>query len=135
MSKWDTLAASSPVNAGAARSAFGGGAVYREPTEKFSEKFWTAPPPLRPQSMLRGIVNLTGLRVGRLTVVGVLDAPSRSRHRATWVCRCTCGGYCGRWARSLTSPATDPRTVMCQRCAYVQRLRENGSSHRVTTGR
>jgi hypothetical protein len=53
--------------------------------------------------------NLTGLKVGRLTVIGY-----SSEFKRRWVCRCACGMYCLRKSKGLTS--TENPVLPCHQC-------------------
>jgi hypothetical protein len=125
--RWATLAASAPVNRDAATGAFGGGAAYAEPGNIMSEWHWPSPPPLA--RVTRGGIDLTGLRVGRLHVIGLLQRDN-NRQPGVWVCRCTCGDYCGRKAKALRNPDAKPETMMCQRCEHTQRIQFHGTISR-----
>lgn len=59
--------------------------------------------------------DLTGKRFGRFTVIG-LSAEKRSR----WVCRCDCGNYEMRRAKSVQNPANDfDRCIICRKTLYI----------------
>ncbi len=53
------------------------------------------------------VIDLTGMRFGRLTVLG--RAENRDRKRAMWLCKCDCGDEKIVWGYSLRSG----RTVSC----------------------
>ena len=70
---------------------------------------------------------LTGQKIGRLTVLGRSDrwATRGSRKRQLWECRCDCG----RVTYKATDQLTNPDMSMCQVCAgaySAQKARENG---------
>lgn len=69
-------------------------------------------------------VDLTGLRVGRLTVVGV----SAVRNKR-WVCRCACGMYTHRTSAALKKGIAAPCT-QCYKLAMARR-----SEHYRRTGK
>jgi hypothetical protein len=57
--------------------------------------------------------NLTGLKIGRFTVVGL------SSNSPSWVVRCACGRYCYRRAKALKVKELEAAiSVMCPRCAH-----------------
>lgn len=128
---WDAVLASSPLNATAA-TVTSKGYDYSPPVT-FSETVWDAPPPMTPVGRMHlanaSFVDLTGRRVGRLTVLGI----ARDNHRASgsggglWVCRCSCGRYVGRRAKSLKAASAE---AMCNECDYTRKLREAASGDR-----
>ncbi len=78
--------------------------------------------------------NITGLRSGRLVVLGLLDQRSENRRKrkgkkgrrkmSQWVVRCDCGRYEVRSARAMRS--TENKEDRCQACwklADIQRRR------------
>jgi len=91
---------------------------------------WSAPPLM--QRFDPGPFNkpdLTGLRVGRFTVVGYLHSSVSPKSRARWVVRCACGDYASRRTRALrkwmtAAPAeNEGRTGdRCHRCAALQQI-------------
>lgn len=71
--------------------AMGGGKAYSPPQQSDQPTHY-APPPLRalPDDPL--LDDLTGMRFGRLVVLG-LAAAGFDGKKARWSCRCTCGKY------------------------------------------
>ena len=68
-------------------------------------------------------VDLTGLKVGKLTVLGVADFPDRrEKTPAAWVVRCVCGYYETRRAKTLRKPGYAERAE-CSECHYVAELK------------
>lgn len=73
-----------------------------------------------------GAKDVTGLRVGRLTVVGYWGRNSNggkgtgARHR--WVVRCDCGMYSVRRVTSLQKSLTAGRSDCCQRCKALDAI-------------
>lgn len=113
-----TLATSAPINADAAKIRDGGGEHYVS-RKKFSGDHWTAPQPLRPVPW--NCPDLTGKKLGRLTVVGLLDG-SRHAKGARWLVRCTCGDYESRRSKALTNPKNaGDRCDVCRHKVYLQR--------------
>ena len=66
-------------------------------------------------------INLTGSKVGKLTVLGMADFPGR-KHHAAWVVRCVCGYYETRKAKALRDTAYAERAA-CSECDYVAELK------------
>lgn len=67
-------------------------------------------------------VDLTGIKAGRLTVIGIAAGRDQEKHR--WVVRCQCGDYELRRAKIIKQWAADGCTagVMCHECSYTQKL-------------
>ncbi|OCJ05302.1 hypothetical protein A6U87_14965 [Rhizobium sp. AC44/96] len=70
-------------------------------------------------------VDLTGIKAGRLTVLGIAaDLYLSSGQR--WVVRCVCGAYEVRRAKYLKSCAAGEKTgddePMCSACSYTRKL-------------
>ena len=62
-------------------------------------------------------VNLTGFRVGRLSVIG----PARD-FNGKWVVRCDCGKYSTRRAKSIKNPENvQDRCEHCRNLAFLKR--------------
>ena len=61
--------------------------------------------------------DLTGQRIGRLTVIARSDkrSPRGKRTTPVWECRCDCGAICYK----ATDTLTNPETSMCARCAEL----------------
>lgn len=68
--------------------------------------------------------NITGLKVGRLTVLGLaVEQPRQgSSTGASWVVRCACGAYEHRKAKALKSPAY-ARRAMCSQCDNLEEIK------------
>jgi hypothetical protein len=116
---WDAILASAPLNATAGKVTGKGEAL--KPATAFHETVWDAPPPMvrigPAHFNNRSFADLTGLRVGRLLVIGVAAEGNR------WVCRCACGSYVGRRA----GPLKTGKTTMCDACNYTEKLRWQAS--------
>ena len=70
--------------------------------------------------------DLTGQRIGKLTVIGRSDQYGSRGKRQTqlWECRCDCGAY----TYKATDTLTNPDVSMCQNCAAqyaITKAREN----------
>lgn len=68
--------------------------------------------------------NLGGMKFGRLTVIGY-----SSEHSGKWVCRCSCGMYCLRRAKALTS--TVHPVLPCHQC-YRLAVKRKSERFRLT---
>lgn len=129
---WDAILASAPLNATA--GAVVGKGVHFEPApdQPFTAFEWDVPPPLKSPELLRkrepNFVDFTGTRFGRLLVIGLAadshDTTVDGSRGALWVCRCACGRYAGRRARSIKKASPDAR---CDHCNYTKRLRDAAS--------
>lgn len=118
---WDRIISSTPLNTDAAKARDGGGFSWSPEVSFAPGKVHThAPPKMRPVPLNRTCPNLTGLKVGKLTVVGL--AAKTTSDGAAWVVRCVCGYYETRKARTLRRPdyATE---AMCDECRYMRELR------------
>ncbi len=119
---WDAILASTPLNSTAAKVT-GKGTGFA-PAVTFLERVWDAPPTLaRINNTHRAnpsFVDLTGERIGRLTVLGLAAGES-----GLWACRCACGRIVGRRAKGLKEKSSE---AMCNACDYTRKLRENGAS-------
>lgn len=121
---YDRLASSAPLNKAAAADYSATGEAFEPKTIEWR---WDTPPPMRP--IPPDAPSLLGLRVGRLRVVGLLDAEPKRREMglskpakgARWVVRCDCGAYEARKSKTLTDPKNIPR-LMCSHCDYVSQL-------------
>lgn len=77
-------------------------------------------PHLRLKWATQDSFNITGLKVGWLTVVGLSEEKNNR-----WVCRCVCGKYVFRSAKSLRrAKSVDDK---CLHCAKLDYLRERSS--------
>jgi hypothetical protein len=149
---FDAVAPLTPANLTSGRVASAG--VHFDPKVHMPAGYqhWDAPPPMRPFVNPHGnATDLTGKKVGRLTVLGLLDDPDRASDGASvmrWVVRCTCGDYEARRPTSLMA-ALNSRldasegsgAVCCLVCSYQDKIRrryaEEGSrplSHFINGG-
>lgn len=122
---WDAVIASAPLNKDAAVARDGKG-THWTPEMKLSrgKVRHFAPIPTKPLKMMYMATNLTGLRVGKLTVVGLADFPERNKKRpAAWVVRCVCGYYETRTAKALRNPAFVATNHECDECRYLTELK------------
>lgn len=121
---WDAILASAPLNA-TAGSVTGKGYVY-EPAKKVTHLEWDVPPPLVPVGRQHArnpsFTDFTGHRYGRLTVLGMIrDTSVSGDSGAQWVCRCACGKYVARRAKSVRKANPDDRCSLCQHAAFLVR--------------
>lgn len=120
---WDAILASAPLNVTAGRVVSKG--VDFVPAAQPTEHSWDGPPAMvrigRHHRANPSFVDLTGRRVGRLTVLGMAHGLGKEAIGALWVCRCTCGRYVGRRAKSLKT--IKPEEAMCGTCRYTAHLR------------
>lgn len=64
-------------------------------------------------------INLTGTRIGWLTVIGRYGG---NKSKARWVCRCNCGNYTLRSRRAILNLENrGDRCVICRNLAYLKR--------------
>jgi hypothetical protein len=123
---WDAILASAPLNATAAAVTSRSSGI--RPLQALSpEHSWEAPPRLATISAaLRadpGFVDLTGRRVGRLLVLGLVDGAGKNG--AMWACRCACGRYVGRKTKNLKGGTA----IGCNECTYTDKLRKDASGN------
>jgi len=128
MTDFDRIAASAPVNAASARQM--GIGIQWSPIVELQDYFPDRPP-MKPESFylaksLRNgeWVDFRGKTFGRLTVLGVME--KAGNEPASWVCRCQCGGFCTRKAKSLKVAMRGGNSFvpMCGCCDYQRKLRE-----------
>jgi hypothetical protein len=122
-SSLDRIPASVPVNRQAAVVI--GKGVHWEPAKTLIQPWdaWQETPlPIFPLTS-SGAVNLAGLRVGRLTVLGFGGSGGKGiSHRGRWVVRCTCGMYGHHKAKFLRSENAKI-SAMCPKCHYLVKLK------------
>lgn len=111
-----------PIDATAKR-VVSSGTRYEVPKAALTtEVVSDTPLPTRP---VKDGVDLTGVVFGYLTVVGL-----SSDRNGRWVCRCVCGQYCYRRARSMRSATDSPPA--CPKCCHGFHLQR--VSHYISTG-
>lgn len=118
----DRILTSRPVNRQAAMVTARG--IHWEPAKNLTPPGFVrllAPPPMRPiPNGYRPEENITGLKVDRLTVIGLAEnEPGKSGAR--WVVRCSCGAYEQRRWRFLVSDKAKAR-AMCSHCGYTREM-------------
>ena len=118
----DLSANTAPVNSTAAR-VIGKGVDYEYSLPEH-EVVSDMPLPVKTLHQTIGLkINHTGASFGWLTVIG-LSATAKAR----WVCRCVCGRYCLRKARSIGNP--DNIYDRCQHCTHLAVLKKNAEYRR-----
>jgi len=81
----------------------------------------------------RHILDITGLRFGRLTAVGLAKKSKEQKH--VWVCRCDCGRFVHRKRKVLTrlndhrAHAGDTRVDRCSECNKLETLKRKKARH------
>lgn len=126
---WDAILASAPLNATAGRVTAKGWEYT--PDIAASAQEWDGPPEIvRPsETHLRNpcFVDLTGVKYGRLVVLGMMQ--ETSGNSALWVCRCACGKYVGRRAKAIKTQKGD----RCVGCDHTRHLAEAASGNNART--
>lgn len=119
--EWDRVISSTPLNTDAAKARDGGGVHWTPELRQAPGKVRShAPLPMRPPPKAPSCPNLVGLKVGKLTVIGM--AAKRTSDGAAWVVRCVCGYYETRKARVLRRPDYVAE-AMCDECRYLSELK------------
>lgn len=72
-----------------------------------------------PTGPLSADFDLTGWRVGELTVIRLLD--DRYNGSRVWSCRCDCGSVLRRTTGNLAATLRDGRNTSCRQCAWEYR--------------
>lgn len=127
---FDRIAASAPLNTTASVVRDGSGEHWT-PHKPFDQRVHSdvpipcAPPP-------QGATDLTGLRAGRLLVIGFHSR--RKKSGRMWVVRCQCGAYEVRKGSKLTEdrPAAAPE-LTCLDCETLRHAQH--AHHAAVTGR
>ena len=126
---WDAVAASTPLNTTAS-------VVRDSPGEHWTplvmDQRIHSDVPIPCAVLPTGAPNLTGLRVGRLVVIGYHSR--RKKNGRMWVVRCQCGAYEVRKASKLTAerPADAPE-LTCVDCEALRHAQH--AHHAAVTGR
>jgi hypothetical protein len=111
---FDKILASRPVNK-AAGAVLGRG-VHWDGSGKEARKTWDGPPKTRP--VPANVEDLTGVRFGRLVVLGLMDG---SQGKPRWVVRCSCGLFEVRKGQAVKNP--ENANDRCSKCGYWHHLR------------
>ena len=117
---FDKLLASRPVNQAAARTM--GRGVHYEPDKIIIQCHWTAPPATISVSQVTDLrfIDLSGVKFGRLTVIGYLGKPNPKKS-ARWLVRCACGDYESRASKAIRNP--ENRGDRCDKCRHLAFLK------------
>lgn len=75
-----------------------------------------SPMPIPIKEVAPEIVDLTGAKFGRLTVVGLAE-----QGKSRWVCRCSCGNYVLRRSQTVQKAAPDAACPQCYLLAVSKR--------------
>jgi len=121
----DRIISSRPVNRAAGMQLARG--EHWEPQANIIDYFRDMPKIKKPDAATIGsgtFKDFTGQRFGNLVVIGMMD--KKSNTRASWICRCVCGGYCSRSAKSLHTASCGGNSFVdrCGRCKYQEGLRD-----------
>lgn len=94
---------------------------------------WDTPPPtvntLQRKPTEKRPIDYTGRTFGRLTVMFYFGCTKRNSNgngggqdRQKWACRCTCGRYVIRSAKTISSPKDpDDKCQQCRQLAYLKK--------------
>jgi hypothetical protein len=132
---FDRIITSVPANATAGRVMSRG--VHWEPEGQMPPglKHWKAPPPMRAYEVRgasKGNTDLTGNAFGRFKVLG-LWAETAGGGEARWVCRCACGDFEVRTARTIKSamaglPDQNSLAFQCYYCLSWKQIQHRYKS-------
>lgn len=122
---FDKIATSAPVNRTAAMQTASGDAWV--PTINILDWYPDQPKLANIDRAARlnpEFKDFTGMKFGFLTVLGLMDKKSDNTP-ASWVCRCVCGSFCTRRAKSIKNGIARGNTFIdrCGMCQYQARLR------------
>ena len=93
--------------------AVSGGEQYHNP-KKITCAHWEIQPPLRRYVNCNNFVDLSGRKVGRLTVLGL-----HAKLPGAWVVRCSCGDFETRKAKAISNPENfGDRCSKCRQLAF-----------------
>lgn len=133
---FDKIMTGTPLNSTAGRVTSKGEHYTPSVAVPYFHAHWDAPPAMRP-FVGDPTQNLTGTKVQRFTVIGLLDDPNGSKWRGRrWVVRCVCGDYEARSAKAITklldpTYAPNPQEGRCFNCSHtslIQRRYEKKGS-------
>ena len=123
----DAVAPLFPVNRTAGRVAAKGDQFNFVPAR--DQKTSHVPCPSRPPPADSSFVDLTGQRIGKLTVIGYArDQGSKQTSGSLFNVKCVCGLYEQRRRKALTCPEYSKRAA-CSECDRVQQNREMYGVH------
>lgn len=102
-----------------------------DPDKKVANLDSDLPIPFRSPNALelktKSFVDLTGLKFGFFSVIGIYQGGSTKRGMR-WVCRCVCGRYAVRVTKSLRNPANQQDS--CEMCRHSAHLKRKASQQR-----
>jgi hypothetical protein len=102
-----------PVNKTAARVVSSG--VHYDSPKKIVQRHWSTPPPTIAITNKGGdFKDLTGVRFGRFTVVGLYQ-------EGLWLVRCACGDFETRRSKAVNNP--NNKQDRCENCRQTVHLR------------
>lgn len=136
----EEIARRRPIDVTAARVTQAG-PKNMEPSKRQSSDHGTRPAPWPMIPVPSWLVDVTGVRCGSLTCLGLSDVVAghhsfSRQQRARWVCRCVCGYYVLRSRKSLLNPKND--LDACDRCLhrqYLQRQERRKADGEISGGR
>lgn len=118
---------SEPVDMNAVRVTRFGGEKYMIGAKKIVCFQGIAPPKLRAVPVCTP--NLTGVRFGRFTVIGLSAklVGEAAGKPAMWAVRCDCGNYAKRTSKAVKNPANSvDRCETCRQVVYEERRFSRG---------
>lgn len=118
---WDALLASAPQNRQAAFFANGKGGAFVPRKQIIHERDVHTRNPIPTRPFGGGSKDLTGLKIGRLTVIGLaVQRPKSKKQKGCWVVRCLCGAFEIRKAKYLQN--ADPTRAECKECDHLHQM-------------
>jgi hypothetical protein len=117
---WSAIITSSPLNKDAAIARDGHGESFEPAGMKLKPDFKRHDAPFKMKPYTGCGQDFTGQKIGRLTVIGCADMPSKD-HGARWVVRCICGYYEIRRSGTLSKPDYAAR-AKCSVCDYTAEM-------------
>ena len=118
MSVFEQVAASVAVNKQSAMVARAKGVHFEHAANKDQMATLRSDCPLPIKPCPSGTEDLTGLRFGRFSVIGLA---LKSGGQPAWVVRCSCGYYETRKRKVLM--AGSPVATMCSHCRLLERMK------------
>lgn len=125
MSTFNKILSSTPINSLAARQVQKG--IHFEPDTKLSGFHSDIPEIVEiPRATKKSpyFVDLTGVTIGRITVLGLMKKKSKNTP-AAWVCRCVCGSYSQHKSKTLKSciESGNETDIACPSCIYLRKIK------------
>ena len=92
-----------------------------DPTKIIDQDHWDSPPPTKP--VKHNQPDLTGIRFGKLAVVGVYE---KTRRGTKWVVRCSCGRYESRYSKAIKKSSNrNDMCCLCRHHEYITRIKDS----------